>query len=171
MNEKLVLNSLTGKMFEPVPIKTYDEVLMDIENWSLNIANGVNGYGVHWSSEYSEWNHEKMTEIVRILDECTQEDVCEMLYYLGKVYAQQTPKKEWWPFLLGGDEKKVEKLRDKLRRIRNIGQEIHDRGGFTAMQANFYIFFNILIPHNPAERAVKFRDIKYLWDGLGEWKE
>ena len=166
MNEKLVLNSLTGKMFEPVPIKTYDEVLMDIENWSLNIANGVNGYGVHWSSEYSEWNHEKMTEIVRILDECTQEDVCEMLYYLGKVYAQGYVYDG-----LGGDEKKAEKLRDKLRRIRNIGQEIHDRGGFTAMQANFYIFFNILIPHNPAERAVKFRDIKYLWHGIGEWKE
>ena len=93
----------------------------------------------------------------------------------GYLRDQQTHEK------LGGEEKlgrmieindeKAKKLRDKLRRIRNIGQEIHDRGGFTAMQANFYIFFNILIPHNPAERAVKFRDIKYLWDGIGEWKE
>ena len=55
--------------------------------------------------------------------------------------------------------------------MKNIGQEIHNRGGFTAMQANFYIFFNLLIPHDPAERAVKFRDLKYLWDGIGDWIE
>ena len=113
-----------------------------------------------------------MTEIVRILDECMQEDVDEMRGYLRD---QQTHER------LGGDEKlgrmieindeKAKKLRDKLRRIRNIGIEINKRGEFPAMQANFYIFFNLLIPHDPADRAVKFRDLKYLWDGIGRWKE
>ena len=124
MNEKLVLNSLTGKMFEPVPIKTYDEVLMDIENWSLNIANGVNGYGVHWSSEYSEWNHEKMTEIVRILDECTHEEVQEM------IKIKNHTSKDLWDLINKGYKIQYvvegrEELNKKLLRIRIIGQEIY----------------------------------------------
>ena len=115
-------------------MKIYQEVHKDVES----VLRGEQkphlcGYIINWYAEYGEWNHEKMTEIVRILDECTQEDVDEMIGYLRD---QQTHER------LGGDEKlgrmieindeKAEKLRDKLRRIRNIGQEIHNRGGFTA---------------------------------------
>ena len=61
-------------------------------------------------------------------------------------------------------------MKKKLFDIRTIGFEIHKRGGFTAMQGNFNVFLQFHIPRNHVEEMVKFRDLKYLWDGIGDWE-
>ena len=38
------------------------------------------------------------------------------------------------------------------------------------MQGNFYVFLQFHIPRNHVEEMVKFRDLKYLWDGIGDWE-
>ena len=55
-----------------------------------------------------------------------------------------------------------------LSRIRDIGQEIHDRGGLAAMQAIFYIMTNFIVG-NDRDRA-KFTALKRFWRGIGNWE-
>jgi len=140
--------------------KTFAEVESEMEKAMVNGIRHITSFDVlAWHSEYSEWNHEKMLTIQNILSDCLPCDVDEMRGYLSVVHHVDELSEE------------CKKLKTKLFRIRNIGLEIHNRGGFTAMQANFYIFFNFLIPRNDVEEMIKFRDVKYLWDGVGDWEE
>jgi len=141
--------------------KTFEEIESEMEKAMVNGIRNITSFDVlAWHSEYSEWNHEKMLTIQNILSECTNDDIIE---YIRFTHTKDLKKVQL--FL-----NKINK-HTKLFRIRNIGLEIHNRGGFTAMQANFYIFFNFLIPRNDVEEMIKFRDVKYLWDGVGDWEE
>lgn len=141
-------------------MKTYVTVEKEIAKAFTNGIRNITSIDIlNWYSEYSEWNHIKMLTIQEILSECSSENMDEMRGYLSVVHHVDELSEE------------CKKLKKKLFHIRNIGLEIHNRGGFAAMQANFYIFFNFLIPRNDVEEMIKFRNLKYLWHGIGNWKE
>ena len=52
--------------------------------------------------------------------------------------------------------------RDK---VKEIGKRIHDRGGFTALQANFYILKNWL-----CDGPLRAECTQYMFHGIGEWQ-
>jgi len=54
---------------------------------------------------------------------------------------------------------------------KNIGEEIHNNGGFTAMQGCYYIFRNFS-PFATADNGNYHsygRLLEYYWDGVGNW--
>ena len=54
---------------------------------------------------------------------------------------------------------------DDCEFIRQVGVTLHQRGGFTAQQASFYIACNFIAPGN---RRMNF--IKYCWNEAGQWQ-
>ena len=151
-----------------VIMKTYSEVESEIYR-ALEEKPESALVSLHQFSEYGEWNHQKMTEVTSILHECTYEDVEKMI----KINDHTT--KELWDLIKKGyriqyvDEGR-EELHKKLLRIRNIGQEIHDRGGFQAMHGNFQIFVACLNTHPlHSIRIACDYGLNQFWDGVGDW--
>jgi hypothetical protein len=68
---------------------------------------------------------------------------------------------------------------DNKELIRKQGKIINDRGGFTAMQSNFYTFIAVLrhLIHSNCcfseeakmELWMSRKDLEVYWDGIGEW--
>ncbi len=61
--------------------------------------------------------------------------------------------------------------------IRMVGEEINNRGGGTALRANYYILLQIMRPcvkHNHEKYINSWYDIKThvskTWDGIGDWR-
>jgi hypothetical protein len=57
----------------------------------------------------------------------------------------------------------------RLSTARLAGERINDRGGFQAMQGNFYTMINFIeFPH--FAKCVFKRKLELNWDGIGEWR-
>ena len=64
--------------------------------------------------------------------------------------------------------------------VKRMGEQINERGGFQALQANFYILWQVLqhLLHDNPEREPELRpffitirnNVKLYWDGVGDWK-
>jgi len=144
--------------------KTFEEVKSEMEKAMVIYDMEY----MHLLNEYSEWYHEKMLTIQSILSECTNDDM-DIMQSIQCKYDINTFLMLMTKNTLEVDE--YEELKAKYFRIKNIGLEIHNRGGFKAMQANFYVFIMFLIPRNDIDEVKKFKDLKYLWNGVGDWEE
>ena len=81
---------------------------------------------------------------------------------------------QWWRSVMGwmaeyglwNHEQCVELRANILDRAKckEIGQRIHDRGGFTALQANYYIMKNFL-----CKDILRHQVTEYMFHGIGEW--
>ena len=56
--------------------------------------------------------------------------------------------------------------------IKKYGQKIHDRGGMTALQSNYYIMSNFMRDENVSNHIHKshISNLQALWNGVGEWR-
>ena len=61
--------------------------------------------------------------------------------------------------------------------IKTCGENINQRGGFTALQANYYAFLHVMrlaVRNNTDKYRDSFIDTKHTisinWDGIGDWK-
>jgi hypothetical protein len=56
--------------------------------------------------------------------------------------------------------------------IKKYGQRIHDRGGFTALQSNYYIMSNFMRDENVSNHIHQshISNLQALWNGVGEWR-
>ena len=56
--------------------------------------------------------------------------------------------------------------------IKKYGQRIHDRGGFRALQSNYYIMSNFMRDENVSNHIHKshISNLQALWNGVGEWR-
>ena len=64
--------------------------------------------------------------------------------------------------------------------VKIMGEQINERGGFQALQANFYILCRVLkeLLHDNPEREPELRpqliiirdNVNLYWDGVGNWK-
>jgi len=129
------------------------DVLKRIEQGTKDLPHFA-GPILQWMAEYGDRNHELMQEIVGILHESSDYQVGQMELFLANPNRVSAVRRET--------------IKAKVSRIRNIGQEIHNRGGFTAMQANFYTLANFIIDIHDPDRA-KFTALRRLWRGVGDW--
>jgi len=53
--------------------------------------------------------------------------------------------------------------------VKKMGQMIHDRGGKTAMQANFYIMCNFMDFNDEGNHKMHMSSLADIWNGVGEW--
>ena len=102
----------------------------------------LRGAVMGWNSEFGDFNYERMVRIV------------ELMYKNGIEIS--------WDKYDTND----------LKEIRELAQEIHDRGGFTALQSNFYTISNFmnykeLPPHLYSQHLTY---LKYILNGVGDWK-
>lgn len=56
--------------------------------------------------------------------------------------------------------------------IKKYGQKIHDRGGMTALQSNYYIMSNFMRDENVSNHIHQshISNLQALWNGVGEWR-
>jgi hypothetical protein len=56
--------------------------------------------------------------------------------------------------------------------IKKYGQRIHDRGGFRALQSNYYIMSNFMRDENVSNHIHQshISNLQALWNGVGEWR-
>ena len=56
--------------------------------------------------------------------------------------------------------------------IKKYGQRIHDRGGMTALQSNYYIMSNFMRDENVSNHIHQshISNLQALWNGVGEWR-
>ena len=56
--------------------------------------------------------------------------------------------------------------------IKKYGKKIHDRGGMTALQSNYYIMSNFMRDENVSNHIHQshISNLQALWNGVGEWR-
>jgi hypothetical protein len=56
--------------------------------------------------------------------------------------------------------------------IKKYGQRIHDRGGFRALQSNYYIMSNFMRDESVSDylHQSHISNLQALWNGVGEWR-
>lgn len=92
-----------------------------------------------WQAEIGERNFERMRRLATLVRE------------VGTVHSDHEVD----------DEVKAE--------VHTIGADIHDEGGFQAMQAVYYTLFNFVMETSAEDKAC-VRNLNWLWDGIGDWQ-
>lgn len=94
-----------------------------------------------WYAEFGELNHDYCKKILKLLSDKKNFDNIQ-------------------------NEKIIKKIPQNL--IKEIGEKIYKRGGFKALQSNYYTMMNFMTTEKNLRDEIKC--VETYWDGVGTWK-
>jgi hypothetical protein len=122
--------------------KSYDTITKEMMEYMEDETKPQRSDVMMWFSEFGELNYDNCKKIIKILED-------------EKNFEK--------------DEEGENQLKPlKIKAIKDLGEKINKRGGFRALQANYYTMLNFMISDSKVMQEVKL--LNYYWDGVGKWK-
>jgi Rad3-related DNA helicase len=125
-------------------MKSYNEICDDMNRYMHDIKNSeeIRQTVLEWASEFSEFNYHHLVLMIGLIRSLIHddEDDDEMSEYID------------------------EKNKETLAFVWQYANNIYQRGGMIALQANYYIMTNFMGANDIA------REMEVAWHGVGEWQ-